>query len=187
MQTALIGIAGLLATVATSIAGLYFTARARTAPLREHLYRKQLDLTEQILRTVGRAKVYAAIAFDGDEDNPFRHRALDDLGATIAELSRLSDSAAALLPTRVYVEVAVLTRLLTDFASALDAGDKQAGFPEQFAGQAGKLALLIRSVWGVDELSAESVGLFGSSKDLEKLSSISPEALLRSISHEPRR
>lgn len=178
--TALVlGLAGLVATLLSSSLGLYFTAKARTSPLREHLYREQVELTLRILRTSGRAKLFAAVL--ADEDSPHLERAREDLRRRIMELARLSDSAAAILPTELYVEVRRLANLFSEYSEAFDEKVDLTEFPGKFAGHMGKTAILARTYLGVDQLSAESARLFTTKRKLKEIAATSPEEVTRII------
>lgn len=168
----ILGLAGLMATLITSGIGFYFTAKARTAPFRELLYSKQIELALEVVRAFGRAKLYAAIL--SDPDSPHHDRALEDLRDKVVELSRLTDSAAAILPTELYIEVQRLSSVVSDFLGACEDGTDLTPFAALFAGHGAKTALLARTYLGVDELSEQSAALFAGKDSLEKVSRLDP-------------
>src|SRR6266702_3648472 len=102
MQGLILGIGGLVSTLASAALGLYFTARARTAPMREVLFSRQLTLSERILRAFGRARVFATML---TADGEHAEQAREDIRVVVKRLSILTDEAAALLPTELYVDV----------------------------------------------------------------------------------
>ena len=172
--TLIIGLAGIIGTVIASCLGLYFTAKARTAPLRELLYAKQIELITQIVHKQARFRVYATI-LSGD-DSRFKDIARDDIGNCNMEYSELTEKAAALLPTELWVEIKRLSRLMTELIVNYD---KNAILDNnslsKLAGMDTKVALVSRVVLGVDELTEESLKLFSSTKDFEKVAKIKSE------------
>src|SRR5271165_2837759 len=102
LNSLILGGAALVSTAIVASLGLYFTARARTAPMRELLYSKQLDLAQRVFRAFGRAKVIAVLLNPACEH---KERARVDMGGIVKRLSILTDEAAALFPTELYVAV----------------------------------------------------------------------------------
>jgi hypothetical protein len=176
-QTLVVAVVGILATLLSSSLGLYFTARARTAPLRELLYTRQLGLSLDLLHLVGRIRVYAPLLLGSDVE--FRDRARNDLTDVVKRLSELSDQAAAIFPATLYAEVQAIVRLVIDFAAALDAGASPAEFPTELTGHGAKMGVMIRTLLGVEELSEESIALYSRRNALDKLAGIEAEDLLR--------
>ncbi len=111
--TLVIGLAGISSTLISSGLGIYFTARARSAPLRELLYSKQVDLISKIIYKQARYRVYATVLGD-DKTATFHKRALEDIGECVKEYSELTERAAAILPTDLWVEVKRLSSAMTD-------------------------------------------------------------------------
>lgn len=177
--TLIIGLAGIVATLIASGLGLYFTARARSAPLREYLYTKQVDLVSQVLLTIGRIRIFIAMAID--PESPYQKQARDDLGKKVKILSELCDTAAALLPTELYAEVRQTERFVVDFVVNLDEGNGVSEFPAKLDSYAAKTVLVARACLGIDELSEESLALFASPRELAKLSKLKPEEIMREI------
>ena len=178
-DTLIMGIAGIVATLIASGLGLYFTARARSAPLRELLYAKQIKLLLDVLRAIGRIRVFVPLLLD--EESPHKERAREDIRKVVKKFSQLTDAAAAVLPTELYAEISGIGQLVVDFLVDYDAGREREQFPDQLLGRASKTALLARTLLGTDELSEESLALFATSRSLEELSQIEPLALLRSV------
>ena len=71
--TLILGLAGIAGTLISIGLGLYFTAKARSAPLREALFKKQLDLISRIMHKQGRIRVFVTIM--GGEDDIFKDKA----------------------------------------------------------------------------------------------------------------
>jgi hypothetical protein len=166
--TLVIGLAGIIATLLSSGLGLYYVALARRSPMRDLLYAKQLDLIVKILNTAGRIRVFTTILLG--QDVQFKIEAREDLRIALKRLSRLSDDAAALLPTELFAEVRRLTDLAVDIAVKIDASHPAQ--LSEFDAQMAKTALMARALLGVDELSDESIALFAKRNSLERLSKI---------------
>ena len=97
------------------------------------------------------------------------------------KLSRLTDVAAAILPTDVYVELNRLNSSVTSFLVAADEGQIDKAFPQEIGPKAAKVALLARSSLGIDELSEESLKLFGSTRELQRLAGLTAEDITSSV------
>jgi len=166
--TLVLGLAGLLATLASSGMGLYFTARARRSPIRELLYARQLDLILRILRVVGRARLCATILVSDDET--FKEQARDDMRIAVSRLSHLTNDAAALLPTDLFAEVRKLSDIAVDVVSKIEESEPTTSI--RLEAQAAKTALMARALLGVDELSDESMKLISGKSPLLRLSAI---------------
>lgn len=180
-QTLIVSLAGLATTTLAAGLGLYFTARGRSAPLRQHLYEQQLRLAVRIIRIIGKIRTFAPMVMQ--DDDPFYDQALDDLRVKVRQLSEAADSAAAILPTELYVEVQQLTRIVVDFLGLVEARKDRSTFPDQLAGRAAKTALLARTFLGVDELSTESARLFTARKELARVADLKPDTIASSARH----
>jgi hypothetical protein len=167
--TVVVSLAGMILTTVTAGLGLFFTARARTAPLREHLYERQLGIAESLVQLIGRIRNYTTILIaPGAEE--FRSQARVDLTDSIAGMSELVESAAALMPVELYVEFNKLRKLVVNIADTLDASADASSLLEEYAGLSTKIALLCRTYLGVEELSEEGIKLLAVGPDLEGIS-----------------
>lgn len=174
--TLIVGLAGITATLISSFLGLYFTANARTNPLRQTLYTKQLDLIVSILQKQGRFRTFATILLDANY--PFLEQAREDIGECVMDYSKLTEEATAILPTDLWIEIRKLNSWMTDFLVSYDAEQPLAELRDYIVIDA-KVALIARALLGVDELSHESINLFSSQKRFERLSKISSSDLKR--------
>lgn len=165
IATLVVGLAGIAATLVSSGLGLCFVARSRRSPMRELLYARQLSLIVRILRTSGRIRVFTTILIGSD--NQFKEQARDDIGEAVKRLSQLSDDAAALLPTELFGEVRQLSSLAVEVLTKIDQSEHVPASP--LNAQMAKTALMARALLGVDELSDESIDLFGKRGDLERI------------------
>lgn len=169
-QGLILGIAGMVSTLISSGFGLYFTARARAGPMRELLYSKQLDLAQAMVKLLGRAHLFVTLLADAT----YRDRAEVDIGITVKRLSILTDQAAALFPTEVFVCAKQAGSALSFVVDAYESAGNLEEATEQFHGASAKVALMLRTLIGVDELSDESVRLFSTNGSLARLMKIDP-------------
>jgi len=169
--TLIVGLAGIIATLIASGFGLYFIAKARSAPLREALFNKQIDLICKIVHKQSRFRVYATI-LTGDN---FMHKqmAVEDIAKCYREFSELEEEAAAVLPTELWVEV---KRLSGDMSNILEVYDENEALEKalltSLIARMVKIALVSRVVLGVDELTGESLSLFSAAEDYERISNM---------------
>jgi hypothetical protein len=177
-QITLVSIAGLLSTAIVGGIGLYFIARGRSAPLRQHLYEEQLAIVVRLVRIIGKIRTFAPTVVESSGAS--YERALADLRVKVRQLAETKDTAAAILPTELYVEISQLSSVVTDFLIDHDGGRDVRWFPGKLAGHAAKTALLARTYLGVDELSAESARLFSPQGNLAQIASMSPDAIAES-------
>jgi len=174
--TLIVALAGIAATLISSSLGIYFTARARSAPLRELLYSKQIELIPQIIHKQGRFRVFATLLV-GD-DPTFKDRARDDIRGCIKDYSELTEKAAAILPTDLWVEISQLSNYMTELAVNFDENGKlDEKDMVKLSAMDAKVALVSRALLGVDELSDESLKLFSSVQDFERLAKIEAKEL----------
>lgn len=174
--TLIVALAGIAATLISSSLGFYFTARARSAPLRKLLYSKQIELITQIIHRQGRFRVFATLLV-GD-DPTFKDRARDDIGGCVKDYSELKEKASAILPTDLWVEISQLSSYMTELAVNFDENGKlDEKDMVKLSAMDAKVALVSRALLGVDELSDESLKLFSSMKNFERLAKIELEEL----------
>jgi hypothetical protein len=171
----ILGVAGMISTLLVAALGLYFTARARSAPMRQILYTRQLDLAQRFFRVFGRARVFAVLL---TPEGQYRDRARVDLGALAKRLSILTDEAAALFPAELYVAVKKVSDAVISVVDDYDHGRETQGNLDLLSGQEAKAALMVRALLGVDELSDESIRLFSKSDNLTKLGQTNPDDFL---------
>jgi hypothetical protein len=101
--TLIVGLAGITATVISSGLGLYFTSKARSTPLREFLFKKQLDLISRIIKKQERIRIFTTILVEGED--MFKNRARDDLQECVHEFSEMQYEGSAILPVELWLEV----------------------------------------------------------------------------------
>jgi hypothetical protein len=172
--TLVIGLAGIAGTLVSSGLGFYFTAKARRNPLREALFDKQLDIISRIMHKGGRVRVFATILTGKDEG--FRDQARSDMGECVREFSEMQGESDAILPTELWVEVKRLTDHMVQLLVRYDEdGQIDSDGLARLVAIFMKVGLLSRSVIGVDELTGESLALFSSKKDYDRIAEIEVE------------
>ncbi|HXD32137.1 MAG TPA: hypothetical protein VN643_13525 [Pyrinomonadaceae bacterium] len=141
--------------------------------MRELLYSKQVELSSKIIHKQARYRVYATV-LSYDKTSAFHERALDDIGECVREYSELTEQAAAILPTDLWIEIRRLSTAMTDLVTDYDVVSKidQDKLIAILAIDA-KVALLSRAVLGVDELTGESLRLFSKRNGIETLTILS--------------
>ena len=169
--TLVVGLGGIIATLISSVLGLYFISKARSSPLREMLYSKQFDLIVSIISKLGKIRIFTTIL--AGEDSTFKDCARDDLGECAKTMSEFTEEGAAILPTVLWVE---FKKLSNHVAAILVEYDKNESIDSEqivkLSAMGTKVALVARSVLGVDELTEESIKIFSSKKAFERLANI---------------
>jgi hypothetical protein len=156
MPNALVAVAGIVSTLTTACVGLYFTSRSRTAPMRDLLYTKQVELAVRMFRAVGRARVFAVLLAP---DSEYQAKARDDIRSITKRYSILCDEAAMLFPTELYVAIKGIENVISTLISQYDDGEDIKPSLASLNSQTAKAALMVRVLFGVDELSSESIKL----------------------------
>lgn len=172
--TLIIGLAGITATLISSVLGLYFTAKSRSAPLRETLFKKQLDLISRIMHKLGIIRDLVIIM--AGENTTFKDKSRNEIREYIRELCEMENEASALLPTELYIEIKRLSYHLTNLLANYDQSNiiDRKGYTTLSA-IAAKVALISRTVIGVDELTIDSLSLFSSKNHYNNLTNIEIE------------
>jgi hypothetical protein len=174
--TLIIGLAGIIATLISSILGFYFIARARSAPLRELLYSKQVEIITQLISKQARFRVFATLLV-GD-DPAYKDRARLDIGICVKNYSILTEKAAAILSTELWIDLRRLSNYMTELVVLYDENHKlDKEHIAKLSALDAKVLLISRAVLGVDELTQESLELFSSGKKYEGLVNIEAEEL----------
>jgi hypothetical protein len=167
----IIGLAGIAATLTASCLGLYFASKARSRALAETLFARQLDLISRVIHKQSRMRVFLTI-LKGDNDI-HRCQAREDIRTCFREFSELEEESSAILPTELWVEIKKLSEQASEMLIVYDErGDIEDQIFRSFVARMTKVALLSRSVVGVDELTQESLSLFASTKQYERLANL---------------
>jgi len=109
-----------------------------------------------MFRTVGRARVFAVLL---RPDSEYQAKAREDIRSVAKRHSILCDEAAMLFPTHLYLAVREIENAISTLISQYDDGEDIKPSLSLLASQAAKAALMVRVLFGVDELSSESIKL----------------------------
>jgi len=169
--TLIVGLAGIAATLISSVAGLYFVSKERSSSLRSALFEKQLELMTDINFKMARFRVFAIVL--SQKDSQFFDQASKDLRTCFKEFSELEAKGAVLLPVELWVNLGethcCMSNLITDFEEKqLVEGDRLTTLIAAFT----KTALISRSLTGADELSQQAIGLFSSRTRFKRVNDI---------------
>lgn len=179
VQSTVIGIAGIAGTVAMGTLGLYYTARGRTAPMRQILYTRQMELAVKTFRNVGRARIYVTLL---GFENAYQARARKRIRIVCKRFALLNDEAAIVFPPELYELMREIENTVLYLLSEFDRGQDIELNSVLLVKQAARMGIAFRAFIGVDELSDESIKLYSS---LEHLTDIAEMDL--SISPHPKR
>jgi len=169
--TLIVGLAGITATLISSVLGLYFIAKARSAPLRESLFNKQVELVTKIIHKKERFRIYATILAGSDES--LKELARGDIGLCVRDFSELEEEGSAVLPVELWVEIRQLSSQMVNILVQYDINNMITERDmREFVARCTKVALISRAVIGADELTEESIKLFSSKKDFEELAGL---------------
>jgi hypothetical protein len=170
--TLILGLAGIFATLISASLGFFFTAKARSAPLRELLYVKQIELIYKIMPELKKIIVYFAILSGTDET--VKEKTEKTLLEHCSIFSDLVDEGEVVLPTKLCIMCSMVnsevTRMLSEYEVKREIVKNKIG---RLTATSLQLIINARSMFGVDPLSEESLSLFSSSKDIEEIEKIS--------------
>jgi hypothetical protein len=119
--TLIISIVAILATLTSSLIGHYFTAKARSSSFKQLLYGKQVDLLIKVIHMQGRFKVFATLLLPGAEK--YAERAYGDMIELLKDYSILTEEAAAIIPTKLWIAIRSCSATMGDFVEKYDKGD----------------------------------------------------------------
>lgn len=158
----LLGIAGLAATVMISIAGFYFTYRARTDAMRERVYGQQLGLLLKAADVFAEARTLATVLSAVPRE--YAAEAIHELKRVPGKAASLDHEAALILPASLVEEFTKTARAITELAAAAEFGQDVTSKAAPVLQRVDRFAELARAHLGVDRLSDETVRLLGTQK-----------------------
>ncbi|WP_207878217.1 hypothetical protein [Pseudomonas sp. 32_A] len=161
--TLIVGVAGIVSTLLVGALGLYYTAKARVAPLRDALFSRQLDLAVQISHLQSRLRVFVTIL--SDDESLYHDEAREDIREYYKQFAELEERGAVILPVELWVEVKKLSSAVSGAILEFDeegiiAVSSKLGIEARMA----KVALICRTITGADQLSEHALSLFSSRK-----------------------
>lgn len=174
--TVWISLAGLASTVTVSGIGFYFTHKAQRTPLRQELYKQQIECLSAfvgqatLMQQLAASFTSGASTFEtGGEDD----MAWETLNANILEITQ---RAGLLLPAAAYSTLTAYRAAQHNFEDALLAKQDLCPTLQAMQGAFGQVFMVGREVIGADHLSNESIRLH-SADGYESMNRIGSKAL----------
>ena len=171
-----VSLGGLASTVAASAIGFYYTHKSQRTPIRQELYKLQVECLSVFVVQATRMQQLAAaftsgtatFSSGGEED-----MAWESLNAEILEITQ---RAGLVLPSAAYSTLTAYRAAQRDFEDALIAGTDLRQALQAMQGAFGSVFMVGREVLGADSLSVETIHLHGSG-GYESLNRIGSTAL----------
>lgn len=179
--TIFISLAGLASTVIASTIGFYFTHKSQRTPLRQELYKQQIDCLFEFIVSATRMQ-QLAVSFASRSSN-FESGSDEDMAweALNAEILEITQRGGLVLPSAAYSTLTAFRAAQRDFEDALIEGrDLRQPF-QSLQGALGHVFMVGREVLGADSLSVESIKLH-SQKGYETINRVGAGALGKVIS-----
>jgi hypothetical protein len=176
--TALVSLAGLASTVAASAIGFYFTYKAQRTPLRQELFKRQIECLSEFVMHATRMQQLASSFTTGTdtfESGGETDMAWESLNAAILEVTQ---RAGLVLPAAAYSTLTAYRAAQRDFEDALMAKGDLSPPLQAMMGAFGHVFMVGRELIGADHLSAESIKMFGDA-GYENMNRIGSKALTK--------
>lgn len=171
--TLIVGLAGIFSTLAASALGVYAASKARTAPLREALYCKQIDLITNLIDHQTRIRTYLAIL--RIREHHFAQDARIHAAEIFKHFCELGGQAAAILPTESYVAFRQIENKVAEYLMMFDDGEELTDEElTSIDGLFAKSAVLARIVLGVDEFNAEVLSMLKKTDHFDQVAGLAP-------------
>jgi hypothetical protein len=174
--TVIVSLAGLASTVTASAIGFYFTHKAQRTPLRQELYKQQIEcLSRFVVRGTQMQQLAASFASGTSlfESGSEQDMAWETLNAEILEITQRGG---LVLPSAAYSTLTAYRAAQRDFEDALMAKSDLHSPLQAMQGAFGHVFMVGREVVGADHLSAESIRLH-SAKGYEDMNRIGAKSL----------
>lgn len=175
-----ISIAGLAATVTASAIGFYFSQKSQRSPLRQELYKKQVEYLTEFVAQATRLQMLAAYYTAGHiafEEGSEAEKAWEVIAEQLRDITQ---KAGLVLPAAAYSTMTGYRISQHAFEDALLANDDLHQPLQMLTGALGQVFMVGREVLGADNLSAESIRLH-STKGYEDMNRIGSKALAKVI------
>lgn len=156
----LIGIAGLIATVAVSAIGFYYTHKAQRSPLREQLYARQMEILISFTVVTTRIQQVADALGNASALSPEEIKQAQDLWDDLTgDLLEVTQKAGVVMPADLYSAITAYRACTEEFKQSLvrEGGSGEAYFG--LMGAATHVFMMGREMVGADSLSVESLNL----------------------------
>lgn len=178
--TVWISLAGLASTVAASGIGFYFTHKSQRTPLRQELYKQQIECLSAfvvhatLMQQLAASFTNGTSTFESGNDDDM---AWETLNAQILEITQRSG---LILPAAAYSTLIAYRAAQRDFEDALIAKKDLKPALRAMQGAFGQVFMVGREVVGADHLSAESIKLH-SARGYENMNKLGSKALAKVI------
>ena len=177
--TVWISIAGLTATVAASLIGFYFTYKAQRSPLRQELYKKQIEVLTSFILVATRLQLVADTLRDRTQLTQEEFETAQQLWHDLTgDLLENTQKGGVVLPSSAYSAMTAVRAAIHDFEDVMvrDGDPKDAYFA--LMGAIGHVFMIGREIVGADALSTESIRLH-SRDGYERMSQVGRHALAK--------
>lgn len=155
-----IAIAGLAATTAASVAGLYFTHKSQRTPLRQQLHAKQIDVLIDFAIGSTRLQKIAATLHEAGALPKENQSALDEAWDEVSQrLLDIVQMGSVVLPSDVYSAMTAFRACAEEFEIAVVKHTNVGKAYYDLMGAAMHVNMLSRGIVGADSLSTESIRL----------------------------
>lgn len=174
--TVWVSVAGLAATVAASAIGFYFSQKSQRSPLRQELYKKQVEYITEFVVQATKLQMMAAAYKTGSltfEEGSHAEQAWEVLAEELRDITQRSG---VVLPAAAYSTMTAYRAAQNDFEDALIAKQDLQAPLRALIGALAHVFMVGREVLGADNLSAESIRLH-SAKGYENMNRIGANAL----------
>lgn len=156
-----ISLGGLAATVAASTIGFYYSHKSQRTPIRQELYKLQVECLSAFVVQATRMQQLAAALTSGSAtfaSGGEEEMAWESLNAEILEITQ---RAGLVLPSAAYSTLTAYRAAQRDFEDALMAGTDLSATLQSMQGAFGSVFMVGREVLGADSLSGETIRLHG--------------------------
>lgn len=155
-----ISLAGLAATVTVSIIGFYFTHKAQRSPLRQELYKKQIEILTSFTLVATRIQLVAdTLRLKNQLSEPEFESAKNLWHDLTGDLLEVTQKGGVILPASAYSAMTAFRATVQDFEEVMIQDEE---VKEVYFAMMGALAhafMIGREIVGADALSSESIRL----------------------------
>ena len=181
--TVWISVAGLTATVATSAIGFYFSQKSQRSPLRQELYKKQIECLAEFVVNATNLQLMAASYQTGTstfQEGSDEEQAWEILAEKLRDITQ---RAGLVLPAAAYSTMTAYRAAQHDFEDALLAKSDLHKPLQALMGTLGHVFMVGREVLGADSLSAESIRLHSANgyEDMNRVGSKSLAKVMEAL------
>lgn len=152
-----IAIAGIVATVITSLGSIYFVYKQQTAPFQQQLYAKQIDIVAELSAN---SQVLVRSVLKYTKDKPQKGLEVVGVEKALSDYERTMRTAGVVLPTSIYTYATSLTGAGREMLLAISNKKDQEQKAEEVFLAASILYVQSRAFLGADTLSQSTASLY---------------------------